>query len=320
MSHLTDNPNLSVIIVNRNTSGLLIQCLSSLFRSKFEKPPEIIVIDNGSHDDSVEKTRNLFPEVRVYEASKNLGFAAANNLGASKTKGEFLLLLNTDVIVEDSCVSRMIELARKDDRIGIVGAQLLNVDGTNQTSYEATPTLLTECANRSLLKRLFPRHYPGKNEKLSNPVDVENVIGAVMLVRRKAFDEVGGFDENYFFFFEETDLALRFRLSGWSVKHEPLARATHLQGGSAKAVPTGSRIEFYRSRYIFFGKFYGRTASSFLKIVLTLNLALNTITLGVLNLITLGQAKQISEKFTVRKNLLIWHLKGCPPGYGIPRD
>lgn len=314
------NSKLSIIILNRNTSRLLITCLESVFALDLKQSPEVIVVDNGSNDDSVEKTRTLFPGVNLYEAGRNLGFAAANNLAASKISGDFLLLLNTDVILEKDSVSKMLELAKEDDRIGIVAPQLLNTDGTNQTSYEATPTLLTECTNRSLLKRLFPRRYPGKNQALTEPVDVETVIGAVMLVRRKAFEEVGGFDESYFFFFEETDLAVRLRSAGWLVKHEPRARATHIQGGSAKSAPVEARVEFYRSRYIFFEKFYGKASRNFLKSIVIFNLTLNMIAYGLLNLLTLGRIKNAGQKLLVRKALLKWHLNGCPDNCGLPRD
>ncbi|MGC8602465.1 MAG: glycosyltransferase family 2 protein, partial [Desulfomonilaceae bacterium] len=252
MSDTTPNPELSVIIVNRNTSDLLMTCLSKLLESDLEQPVQIIVVDNGSTDDSVMRAKSLFPDISILEAGRNLGFAAANNLGFSISSGEFVLLLNTDALLDTKCLSRMLDLTKSDDRIALVGPQLLNLDGTNQTSYEATPTLLTETTNRSLLKRLFPKRYPGKNENLTEARDVETVIGAVMLIRRKAFNEVGGFDPSYFFFFEETDLAMRLRLAGWKIKHEPAAKAIHLQGGSAKFYPGAARIEFYRSRYIFF--------------------------------------------------------------------
>ncbi|MFH0958913.1 MAG: glycosyltransferase family 2 protein [Pseudomonadota bacterium] len=320
MSQHINKSALSVIIVNRNTSGLLIDCLSSLFNSDLKQSPEVLVVDNGSDDDSVVKLKNYFPGVNVLEARRNLGFAAANNLGVSKTHGEFLLLVNTDVILEKDSVSKMLELAESNARIAIVAPQLLNRDGTNQTSYEATPTLLTECTNRSLLKRIFPKRYPSKNRILLEPADVETVIGAVMLIRRKAFEEVGEFDENYFFFFEETDLAVRLRSAGWSIKHEPRAKATHFQGGSAKSVPVGARIEFYRSRYIFFDKFYGKASKNFLKSVVIFNLTLNAIAYGLLNLVTLKRIKDLSTKSSVWTTLLKWHAQGCPDNCGIPRD
>ncbi len=314
------NPELSVIIVNRNTSDLLIKCLSKVFESDIKQTPQIIVVDNGSTDDSVSKAKGLFSEVLMFEAGKNLGFAAANNLGFSMSAGEFVLLLNTDALLDRECLTRMLNLAKSDERIALVGPQLLNSDGTNQTSYEATPTLLTETTNRSLLKRLFPKRYPGKNELLVEPKDVETIIGAVMLIRRKAFDEVGGFDPSYFFFFEETDLAVRLRLAGWRVTHEPGAKAVHLQGGSAKSYPAAARIEFYRSRYIFFDKLYGPVSKGLLKSVVMFNIGLNVIIYCGTNLLTLGLFKKMREKSKVWGTLWLWHIMGCPDGYGLPRE
>ncbi|MCX5872186.1 MAG: glycosyltransferase family 2 protein [Deltaproteobacteria bacterium] len=311
---------LSIIIVNRNTSDLLIGCLSKIFESELDNRPQVIVIDNGSTDGSIAVIRDLFPEVIAFEAGKNLGFAAANNLGFTMSSAEFVLLINTDALLEKDCVSKMLDLARSDDRIALIGPQLLNRDGTNQTSYEATPTLLTETTSRSLLKRLFPKRYPGKHERLCGPTDVETLIGAVMLIRRKAFDQAGGFDPRYFFFFEETDLAVRFRLAGWRVVHEPTARATHLQGGSAKSSRAAARIEFYRSRYIFFDKLYGPVSKNLLKTVVMFNLGLNVIIYGTINFVTLGFSKEIREKLEVWSALWMWHLRGCPDGYGLPRN
>ena len=320
MSKSKFNPELTVIIVNRNPSALLIQCLSRLKESEIKQPLEIIIVDNGSTDDSVARVKQLFPDVLVFEAGRNLGFASANNLGFSMSTGDFVLLLNTDALLDKHCISRMLDLVKSDESIALVGPQLLNEDGTNQTSFEATPTLVTETTNRSLLKRIFPKRYPGKNERLSHPKDVETIIGAVMLVRRRAFNEVGGFDPSYFFFFEETDLALRLRLAGWRVTHEPKARAVHLQGGSAKSYASAARIEFYRSRYIFFEKFYGSMAKRFLKTVVMLNLGINFIAYGGINLITLGLFEKLHAKFEVWKALWSWHIKGCPNGHGLPRD
>ncbi|MGC8658383.1 MAG: glycosyltransferase family 2 protein, partial [Desulfomonilaceae bacterium] len=143
---------------------------------------------------------------------------------------------------------------------------------------------------------------------------------AVMLVKRKAFDDIGGFDPDYFFFFEETDLALRLRLAGWRVMHEPSAKCVHLQGRSASAHASAARIEFYRSRYIFFEKFYGSKARRFLKTVIMLNLSINFVTYGAMNLVTLGLSEKLHNKFEIWKALSFWHMAGCPNSVGLPRD
>jgi GT2 family glycosyltransferase len=311
---------ISVVIVNRNTADLLTRCLSHVYGSDLPEPPEVIVVDNGSTDDSVQRVREAYPDVIVIEAGRNLGFAAANNRAFEKTSGRFLLLVNTDALLEKDCASKLLTLMERDSRIGMAGPQLLNDDGSPQTSFEAVPTLATETLNRSLLKRLFPKRYPGKGRVFTGPEPVEALIGAVMVIRREALDELHGFDEDYFFFLEETDLAVRMRKAGWNVVHEPAAKAVHLQGATAKTYQAASRIEFYRSRYLFFRKHYGLGATKTLKAVMTANLTLNTLGLGVATAVTLGRVGSVAGQFRVRSQLWKWHLDGCPEGWGLPRE
>jgi len=314
------HPQLSAIIVNRNTADLLIGCVDHISRSNLGHKTEIIVIDNGSTDDSVNRLKKAFPDVTVIEAGRNLGFAAANNRALERAVGDFFLLVNTDALLEQSCAKRLLDVMEAFPDAGMVGPQLVNPDGSVQTSYEAVPTLATETLNRSLLKRLFPSRYPGKNRTLSAPEAVEALIGAVMLIRRQALEQVGGFDEGYFFFLEETDLAVRLRKAGWKVMHQPLARAVHLQGATAKSYRAGARIEFYRSRYRFFSNHYGNAQTRILKAVLLTNLTLNVLVLGIARVMTLGRSSSLETRFHVCWELWKWHFQGCPTGPGLPRQ
>jgi len=313
-------PRISFIVVNRNTADLLLECLEHLYGSALNCTPQLIVVDNGSIDDSASRARQNYPQCLVIEAGKNLGFAAANNLALARAEGEFVLLVNTDAMLEKDCAQRLLDLMVDNPKVGMVGPQLLNADGTPQTSYEAVPTLATEILNRSLLKRVFPRRYPGKARALTEPEPVEALIGAVMMIRRRALEELGGFDEDYFFFLEETDLAVRMRAAGWTVVHEPRAGAVHLQGATAKSYQAAARIEFYRSRYLFFQRHYGPASMGLLKAALTANLLLNVIFLGAAHFFTLGKARSIGGQFRVKRELWSWHLLGCPAGPGLPRD
>lgn len=311
---------LSIVIVNRNTADLLMDCLEHVYASDLPHTPQVVVVDNGSTDDSVEKVRQNYPHVQIIEAGRNLGFAAASNRAIERAEGDVLLLVNTDAMLEKDCARKLMNLITEDPHAGMVGPQLMNEDGTRQTSYEAVPTLATETLNRSLLKRLFPRRFPGKHRLVSGPESVEALIGATMMVRREALDHLGRFDEDYFFFLEETDLAVRMRCHGWKVMFEPRARAVHLQGATAKTYAGSARIEFYRSRYLFFQKHYGSAARKTLKAVLMLNLTLNVVALGSATLVTLGRARGLTARFRVMTQLWKWHLQGCPEGPGLPRD
>jgi GT2 family glycosyltransferase len=319
---MTDSPQpeLSVIIVNRNTADLLLTCLEHILRSNLDEKPEVLVVDNGSSDDSVGRVKSAHKSVVVLEAGGNLGFAAANNLAAKRARGEFLLLVNTDALLERDCARTLLDLMKTDPRIGMAGPQLLNADGSPQTSFEAVPTLVTETLNRSLLKRLFPKRFPGKRLAVQEAISVEALIGAVIMLRSESFEALDGFDEDYFFFLEETDLAVRMRQAGWKVMHHPHARAVHLQGATADIAPASARIEFYRSRYLFFRKHYGTSAMRFLKSVMIANLAFNVAGLAVVAFATLGKGRSVNNRLKVRAELLKWHLHGCPEGQGLPRD
>ena len=314
-----DQITLSVIIVNRNTADLLVTCLDHIFRSDLSDRPEVIVVDNGSTDDSVARARDAYPEITIIEAGRNLGFAAANNRALQEARGDFLLLVNTDALLEKDCAPKLLDLMHSDPTTGMAGPQLLNEDGSLQTSYEAVPTLATETLNRSLLKRLFPRRFPGKSRRVDAAEPVEALIGAVMMIRRKALEQVGAFDEDYFFFLEETDLAVRMRRAAWKVVHEPRAKAVHLQGATANTFQAEARIEFYRSRYLFFQKHYGGLTRTVLTAVLTLNLTMNLLFLGVASFVTLGRIGPLSQSLRVRAALWKWHMQGCPASSGLPR-
>ncbi len=318
---MTDSlqPELSVLIVNRNTADLLLTCLKHVLRSNLDEEPEVLVVDNGSSDDSVARVKTEYPNVTVLEAGKNLGFAAANNLAAKRAQGRFLLLVNTDALLDRNCARTLLDLMKSDPLIGMVGPQLLNVDRSLQSSFEAAPTLVTETLNRSLLKRLFPNRFPGKATSAQETFSAEALIGAVMMLRREPFEALDGFDEDYFFFLEETDLAVRMKRSGWQILHEPRAKAVHLQGATADAHPASARIEFYRSRYLFFRKHHGSWAMRFLKSAMIANLILNVAGLGLVALLTLGQARSVTNRLKVRAELLKWHLLGCPEGIGLSR-
>lgn len=312
--------SLSTIVVNRNTSALLRDCLRHVYESDVDKTVEVIVVDNGSNDDSVDMVNKEFPQAHVIKAGRNLGFAKANNLGFESSSGDFILLVNTDAVLQKDCVARLVRTMESNQSIGMVGPQLLNQDGSRQTSFEATPTLLTELLGRGLLKIFFPKLYPNRHVQLEGPLEVETLIGAVILLRRKSWEAMGGFDESYFFFFEETDLAYRMRKSGWLVYHDPGAKAFHLQGATAKKYNVAPRIEYYRSRYIFFRKRYGRAGEMLLKAALTMNLTLNTIFMGLGVILTLGRSRDLNEKFVQRFSLWIWHIKGFRAESGLPRD
>jgi hypothetical protein len=309
--------DLSIIIVNWNTRDLLLECLRSLHEARAGLSVEVFVVDNGSSDGSVEAVRGAFPDVLPIENKKNLGFAKASNAGLRRSKGKYILLLNTDVILQKDTVPSMLEFMKKTPDAGIAGAQLRNVDGTKQTSVDNFPTLLTEGLNKSLLRRLFPKRFPSKHVPFLSPKEVESVIGACMMVRRKALEDVGPMDEDYFLFMEETDWCYRMRHKGWKVFLLPQAQAVHLQGGTAKRVKAQAKLEYYRSRYLFFKKNRGPLQTGILRGILFFKLVLTLLVNGVLCVMTLFQYERGRQKLSVTWALFAWHIRFCPQGAGL---
>lgn len=309
--------DVSIIIVNWNTKDLLINCINSVYQTTKTLAIEIWVVDNGSSDDSVNIIRESFPTVNIIKNQDNLGFSKACNQALRQIKGRYAVLLNTDTILSDGAIETVVDFMDKNPKVGICGGQLLNDDGSKQNSIANIPTLATELFSKSLLRRLFPKKYPGKERDIKNPMDVESVIGAFMVVRKEAIDETGLMDESYFFFFEETDWCLSMKKMGWSVFHHPDAKVYHLQGQTAKKVHIGARIEYWRSRYIFFKKHYGKTTLIILKTGLLFKLFLNFLSNLSLILITAFTNKKAAERSKLYIKIFCWHCLGLPEGYGL---
>ena len=299
--------NISIIIVNWNTKDLLRDCLDSIYKTIDPLTYEIIVVDNASSDGSMAMLAAEYPQVKIIANKENRGFGAANNQGFAVMEGRYALLINTDAILTAGAVQKLWDFAEANPRAAIVCGQLLNADGSKQNSIAAFPTLLTLAVNTSLLEYLFPRRYPSKRYGHAGPLEVDSAIGACMMIRKKALDEVSFFDDRYFFFFEETDMAYAMKRSGWQIYQVPDALIYHLQGQSI-GHNARSRIEFYRSRYQFLrkwnGSMYYRTASLIIFLRLIADALLNAV--GVV--FTLGLVTSLRQKMVVYVQIIKWHF------------
>lgn len=303
--------DISIIIVNWNTKGHLRNCLYSIHDTIQGIAYEIIVVDNASHDGSVLMLRQEFPAVHIIENEANRGFATANNQALTIMKGRYALLLNTDTVLTEDAVAHLFHFMENRPDAAMTCGQLLHADGSRQNSIAAFPNLLTLTTNISFLEYLWPRHYPSKRYEWKEPVEVDSGVGACLLVRKEAIDEVGMLDERYFFFFEETDWAYRMRKAGWKIFHLPGAFIYHLQGQSIGR-DARSRIEFYRSRYQFFRKWRKFPHFTLIGFVIVVRLAINWLLSAFAVIATLGISKSLRDKWVVYSKVLVWHLKGCP--------
>ena len=312
--------DLSIVIVNWNTREDLLHCLESLVQKGESIFREILVIDNGSQDGSGNEVKKSFPFVHLIENRKNPGFAKAANQGLQKASGRYVLLLNPDTQVKNGAIERLVSFMDGCSDAGVAGAQLLNADGSKQNSIANFPSLATELLNKSLLRWLCPKKFLGKERDYSEPVDVDSVIGACMMVRQEAIEQVGLLDEDYFLFLEETDWCYRMKKAGWKIYHVPQAEVYHFQGKSAEAVKKRARVEFYRSRYHFFKKNRGTWQWFILLIGLTIKLMVEFVFTGIANLFTFFAVQKWKKRFSVYAYLLWWHLRFCPEGMGLKNE
>jgi GT2 family glycosyltransferase len=311
--------DVSVILLTRNTCQQTREAIESVFASADSLTKEIYVVDNGSTDKTSSVLPVVFPEIHYKRMERNVGFARGVNLAAREATGDFLLLLNSDARLTRDTVRLSVEWMRTDPGCGIAGAQLLNADGTKQNSIANFPSLATELLNKFLLRKFWPRRFPGKEQEYVEPMEVESVIGAFFLVRQEVWEKLGGMDERFFFFLEETDFCLRARQAGFATVHLPQARVWHGQAQTAKQDLAAARIEYWRSRYAYFAKHQGVPVGIVLRCGLLLRLIADSAVSGLLTAVTLGKSRRWREKFAVHRALLLWHLQGSPAGAGLPR-
>lgn len=302
--------DLSIVIVNWNTRQLLLDCLASIYQTISGCGFEVFVVDNASSDGSVEAVQRDYSTVNIIQNTENLGFAKANNQALRLMKGRYALLLNTDAVLTEGAVGKLIVFLEKNHSVGMACGQLLNADGSKQNSIANFPRLGPLFFNETLLRLFFSRQFPSKRQEYSQPVLVESCIGACLLVRKKAIDQVGLLDERYFFFMEETDWALAMKKAGWDSFLVPEARIYHLQGQSA-GNNVRARIMFYRSRYQYIKKWCPETLPLWVTIIVA-RLLTNVVMNCIGTVVTCGLVRDCRERAILYSRLLGWHLRGCP--------
>jgi GT2 family glycosyltransferase/lipopolysaccharide/colanic/teichoic acid biosynthesis glycosyltransferase len=251
---------LSIIIVNYNTAHFVNQTINSVLNSNLDLEHEIIVIDNNSIDESCNIIKKNFKDIYLIKNNKNLGFSKAVNKAVKKSKGEVILLLNPDTIVESFTIKKLYDFLLEDENRGIIGSKIINPDGKFQlSSRRAYPGIFTSICQVTGLSYLFPRSkFFGKYNYtyISNNSthEVDSISGACMTFKRSLFNELKGFDEDYFLFFEETDFCIRAKKIGKKVCYYPKAITIHYRGESMKTAPFNISDIFYESLRTFYRK------------------------------------------------------------------
>jgi len=302
---MADPVDIGIVIVNWNTRDLLRECLKSLAAGDPSVTRRVIVVDNASSDGSADMARAEFPAVEVIANPVNGGFAQANNLGLQaleftpypvdgesnkglkplvpNTQGgevsrpRYALLLNPDTVVPPDGLRKLIDRVEADPKIGVIGPRLVMLDGKLDLACRRSfPTPEVSLWRMTGLSKLFPKsrlfgryNMTYLDEHLETEVDC--VVGAFMMVRRAAIDQVGLLDESFWMYGEDIDWAFRIKQAGWKVLYYPRVTVLHVKRAASRQNPR-TRLEFQRASLIFYRKHYAATTPRLLHLAVLIGL------------------------------------------------
>ena len=243
---------LSIVIVNYNVRAYLEECLQSVRKALEGIEGEVWVVDNNSQDDSVETLRRDYPWVRLVANTENMGFARANNLAIRQSQSDYVLLLNPDTVVEEPTLRGVLDFMDAHPEAGGAGVMRHNADGTlAPESRRGLPTpWVAGLKMLGFTKRYYMSHLPW-----DQPGRIDVISGAFCMLRRKALDQVGLFDEDFFMYGEDIDLSYRLLKGGWQNWYLPFS-ITHYKGKSTQKTDYRYVHIFYQAMLIFFRKHY----------------------------------------------------------------
>jgi len=256
---MNDHISISLIIVNRNVGELLSRCLNSI-RTTGDLSHEVIVVDNASSDGSPAMLSREHPEARLITNPKNLGFAAACNIGIKASSGKYPVLLNPDTLVGPGCLKSLFDFMESNPKAGLAGPKVLNPDGSLQPTIRAIPGYVNILfARKSPITSIWPGN-PGAASYMlrglpdDQPSAVPALAGVCLILRREMLEQTGALDERYFMYLEDIDLCLNASQKGWQTFYVPQARLIHYWGKSSEQEKARMDEEHRRSMYLFFKK------------------------------------------------------------------
>lgn len=303
------DPILSIVIITKDTKGLLKGLFDSIEKdiSLASLGREIIIIDNASTDGTEEFVKSACSHARYIRNDRNAGFAFAVNQGAKAAAGRYVLLLNSDTRLIEGEVAKMVAAAESIPDLGLMGPQLVYEDLSLQRSMAAVPGLMGEVLPGS------GRISQGASAGNAGPArDVESLIGAAIMIRKDAFDDLNGFDERFFFFLEETDFCVRARRKGYRVVFFPGARVIHLQGRTVRKTWVKGRMEYNISLRKFMKKHHGRP---YLAVFDAVRLAKSLAFVIAVPLVFFGARMRLRYSYYLR--LVVWYTHRCPDDAGL---
>lgn len=306
---------LSIVIICWNDLKVIQDCLESIYATVKSTDFEVIVSDNGSTDGSVDFVRKNYPQARIVENGANLGFSRGNNAGIRVAEGEYVLILNPDTIIHEGSLDRWMQFADKHPEAGAFGCRVLNPDGSWQLSARPFATVwrywlaafwLYPLAYVSdvFVSGVYPR-WKGDTER-----EVDWISGCCALFRGSVLKELGGFDEQFFYHFEEADLCHRVWNAGFTIAFSPDVTITHLGGQSVKRAPLRFELETYRSRYRYFYKYFGERGARQCRQVSIAAIRVRQLGYGAMRL--LKPSAELEERLKTYRAVVHWNKQLDP--------
>ncbi len=271
---MSRSKNLTLIIINYNSSTNTNCLLSSVKKNIYEKIKEIIIIDNDSKD--IKNLNIKDKKIKLIINNKNLGFAKAVNQGINISKNNFIILLNPDTIILNKSILETIELIEKDKNIGVIGGKI-KYENKKIFSANNNPTFLTGLFEFTNLKKIFPKNkytlnfWPEEKQRITKPIEVSGICGAYLIFRK--YDKKGNknyFNEDYFLYLEDLDFCLDMKSKGFKIIFDPRSEVLHIGGASSNNKYNMALNYWYKSRKIFFKKHLHKVEGIILNIIFTL--------------------------------------------------
>ena len=278
---------LSIIIVNWNTKKLLHDCLQSIYKFTSGLKFEVVVVDNGSQDGSIDMMKKKFPKTKLILNKENLGFSKANNQGIKIAKGQYIFLLNSDTYLIENSFKKLLTNIKSRSKLGVIAPKLLSKDQTIQQSAVYFPHLPQVFFWMSFLDdlpigMLFKPYHIDHDSFYKNGQQIDWVTAAALMIPKKVIDEVGLLDPQIFMYGEEIEWCYRIKKAGYKIYFSPITKIIHIGRGSHQKIPTKAFIGEYEGLMYFYKKYKSRFALQILKLLLKIGALVRIAVFGTL--------------------------------------
>lgn len=285
----SENPLISVIVVNYKVPEEICQLMRSLRSADGYDKAEVIVVDNASQDNSKKIVTEEFPEVQWISLKKNIGFGKACNVAAKKSNGEYFLFINPDTLVSQDTLTKSVSFMENNPTVGVMGPKIIDGDGNFQKQCRRSfPTPMRSFAYMLRLNKIFPNvkafsKYDMSDKDPDESMEVDAISGSYMFFRADLYRKIGGFDKDFFMYGEDLDICVQCKLAGYSVWYNPEIQIIHFKGKSSSKNQIQARIAFYDAMIIFSRKYRDSYGTFFPTWLLTLGIVIQ----GALNIFTI---------------------------------